>query len=122
MTTDETWLYHYTPQTKQQSMALRHSGSPRPAPKKFRVQKLPGKVLVSIFWDRDDILLIDYLPKGQTINTEYYSSLLVQLKDTLKEKRRGKITKRGLVLARQCPGSPGTYNPEETGLPGLPVS
>ena len=28
----------------------------------------------------------------------------------------------GLVLAQQCPGSTGTYNPEETGLPGLPVS
>ena len=28
----------------------------------------------------------------------------------------------GLVLARQCPGSPGTCNPEETGLPGLPKS
>jgi len=28
----------------------------------------------------------------------------------------------GLVLARQCPGSPGTSNPEETGLPGLPLS
>ena len=28
----------------------------------------------------------------------------------------------GLVLAPQCPGSPGTCNPQETGLPGLPVS
>ena len=28
----------------------------------------------------------------------------------------------GLVLARQCPGSPGTCNPEETELLGLPVS
>ena len=27
-----------------------------------------------------------------------------------------------LVLARQCPGSPGACNPEETGLPGLPMS
>jgi len=27
---------------------------------------------------------------------------------------------RGLVLARQSPGSPGTCNPEETDLPGLP--
>ena len=27
-----------------------------------------------------------------------------------------------LVLARQCPGSPGTCNPEETGLPGLLTS
>jgi len=28
----------------------------------------------------------------------------------------------GFVLARQCPSSPGTCNPEETGLPGLPMS
>jgi len=28
----------------------------------------------------------------------------------------------GLVLARKCPGSPGTCNPEETGLSELPVS
>ena len=28
----------------------------------------------------------------------------------------------GLVLAWQCPSSPGTCNPEETGLPGLPMS
>jgi len=26
-----------------------------------------------------------------------------------------------LILARKCPGSPGTCNPEETDLPGLPV-
>jgi len=67
---DETWLYHYDPETKQQSMEWRHSGSPHPAPKKFRVQKSAGKVLASIFWDQDGILLVDYLPKGQTINAE----------------------------------------------------
>ena len=48
--------------------------------------------------DPDGILLIDYLPKGQTINAEYYSSLLVQLKDSLKEKRRGKVTNSVLFL------------------------
>jgi len=86
------------------------------------VQKSAGKFLASIFWDQDGVLLIDYLPNGHTINAEYYSSLLVQLKNTVKEKRSGKEHQRGLVLARQCPGSPGTCNPEETGLPGLPVS
>jgi len=60
-------------------MEWRHSGSPRP--KKIRVQKSAGKDLASIFWDKDGILLIDYLPKDQTINAEYYSSLLVRLKD-----------------------------------------
>jgi len=62
------------------------------------VQKSSGKVLISIFWDQDGILLIDYLPKGQTINVEYYSSLLVQLKDILKEKHCGKVTKGVLFL------------------------
>jgi len=68
VTMDETWVYHYDPERKQQSMKCRDSGSPRP--KKFRVQKFAGKFLASIFWDQDGIL-IDYLPKGQTINAVY---------------------------------------------------
>jgi len=75
VTMDETWFYHYDPETKQQSMEWRHSGSPHP--KKSRVHKSSGKVLASIFWDQEGILFIDYLPKSQTINAEYYSSLLV---------------------------------------------
>jgi len=98
---DETWLCHYDPETKQQSMEWRHSDSRRP--KKFRVQKSAGKVLVSIFCDQDGILLIEYLPKGQTINAEYYSSLLVQLKDILKVKRRGKFAKGVLFLHYNAP-------------------
>jgi hypothetical protein len=48
---------------------------------------------------------------------------LVQLKDILMEKRRPREGRQGgLVLARQWPGSPGTCHPEETGLPGLPMS
>jgi len=121
VTMDETWLYHYDPETKQQSREWRHNGSPHP--QKFRAQKSAGKFLYSIFSDQNGILLIDCLPKGQTVNTEYYLSLLVQLKDTLKEKRRPREGHQGgLVLVRQCPGSPGTCNPEETGLPGLPMS
>ena len=78
---DETWLYHHDPKTKQKSIEWWHSDSPRP--KKFGVEKSAGKFLASIFWDQDGILLTDYLPKGQTINAECYSSLLVQLKDDL---------------------------------------
>jgi len=91
VTMDETCLYYYDPETKQLSMECRHSGSLHP--KKFRVQNSAGKVLASIFWDQNGILLIDYLLKGQTINAGYYSSLLVQLKGILKEKRRVKFTK-----------------------------
>jgi len=53
--------------------------------------------------DQDGILLIDYLPKGQTINAEYHSPLLVQLKDTLKENRRGKVIKVVFILHDNAP-------------------
>ena len=64
--------YHFDPETKQQSMEWQHSGSPHP--QKFQVQKSAGKVLTSIFWDQDSFIPIDCLPKGQTINVEYYLS------------------------------------------------
>jgi len=100
---NESCLYQYDPKTKQQSMEWRHSGPSRP--KKFRLQKRAGKDLASIFWDQNGILIIDYLPKGQTINAEYYSTLLVQLKGILKEKRRGKFTNRVLILHDNAPAN-----------------
>ena len=54
LTSDKTRLYHYDPETKQQSLEWWHSGSPHP--KKFRVQKSAGKVLASILWDQDNNL------------------------------------------------------------------
>jgi len=65
------------------------------------VQKSAEKVLASIFCDQDSTNLIDYLPKGQTIKAEYYSSLLVQLKDILKKKTPRECQQGDLALARQ---------------------
>ena len=93
---DETWLYHYESETKQQSMEWRHSVSPRP--KYFECKNPLEKFSPRIFWDQDGTLHIDYLPNVQTINAEYYSSLLVQLKDILKEKRHGNFTSGVLFL------------------------
>jgi hypothetical protein len=49
---------------------------------------------LEFFLDQDGILLIEYLQKCQTTNADYYSSLLVQLK----EKRRGKFNNGVLFL------------------------
>jgi len=78
-----------------------HSGSHRPT--KIPSAKICRKSSLLDFWDQDGILLIYYLPKGQTINAEYYSSLLIQLKDVLKKKRRGKVTKVVLFLHDNAP-------------------
>ena len=108
---DKTWLYHYDPETKQQLMEWQHSSSPHP--RRFRAQRSAGKFLALTFWDQDSILLTDYLPKGKTINAEYYSSLLAgAIEGHFEGKMLREGHQEGLVLARQCPDSPGTCNPK----------
>ena len=119
VTMDETWLYFYDPETKQQSMKWRYSGS-TPS-KKFWVKKSAGKVLAKFFEIKK------HPPHWLSSKGPNYQRgvLLISAgaieghfeRRTLRKFRQG-----GLVLALQCPGSPGTCNPEETGLPGLPVS
>jgi len=67
------------------------------------VQKSAGKFLASIVWGSRGHTPTDYLPKGLTINAEYHSFLLVQLKDILKENRRGMVTKVVLFLHENAP-------------------
>jgi len=74
-------------------------------PQKFPSAKIRWKSsrLPRFFLDQGGILVIDYLPKSHTMIAEYYSSLPVQLKDILKEKRRGKFTKLALFLHENAP-------------------
>jgi len=72
MTMNDTWLYHYYPVAKQQSVEWRHSVSTRP--KNSECKNPLEKFSPLFFFNQDGILLIDYLPKGQTINAETYSS------------------------------------------------
>jgi len=74
-----------------------------PIPKNSECKNLLKKFSPQFFWDQDSILLTDYLPKGQTINAEYYSSLLVQVKNILNEKCHGKVTKGALFLHDNAP-------------------
>lgn len=95
VTMDETWCHHFTPETKMMSKQWKHMGSP--PPKKARVVQSANKVMASIFWDADGILLIDFLERGHTVTGEYYSNLLRQLRAAIIEKRRGKLT-RGVLF------------------------
>src|ERR1051325_7851624 len=101
VTCDETWLHNYDPESKQESMAWKHAGSP--ATRKFKVVKSAGKVMASVFWDKDGILLIDYMPHKTTITGKYYADLLVQLRAAIKEKRRGKLARGVMLLQDNAP-------------------
>lgn len=74
VTGDETWVHHVTPETKRQSMVWKKKGEP--APKKAKTTLSAGKVMATVFWDNQGILLIDYLERGTTINAQRYCDVL----------------------------------------------
>lgn len=98
---DETWIHHWDPESKQESMLWKHGDSP--PPKKFRTQSSAGKILATIFWDCMGVLLIDYMPHNTTINGQYYAALMNRLRESIKEKRRGKLAKCVLLLHDNAP-------------------
>jgi hypothetical protein len=53
--------------------------------------------LASVFWDRDGILLVDYLEKGATIMRKYHVARLDKLKQRRVSKRQDKPMK-GIIL------------------------
>jgi len=85
VTMDETWIHHFTPESKRQSAEWRAARKSRP--KRSKTQQSAGKVLASVFWDAQGMIYIDYLEKGKSINSAYYSELLVRLKDEIAKKR-----------------------------------
>ena len=85
VTVDETWIHHYIPETKVQSKQWTFKGES--APKKAKTVPSAGKVMATIFWDSQGVILIDYLEKGRTITGQYYSDLLTRFDAVLKEKR-----------------------------------
>jgi hypothetical protein len=91
------------------------------ASNKFRVQNSTGTFLASNFGDQDGILLINYLPKGHTINAEYYLSLLLQLKDILKE-NVSESSQSVSCSWRVMPRLTGHLQPRKSWPPGLASS
>ena len=79
------------------SMQWRHPSSP--TVKKFKTTPSAGKIMATVFCDRNGVLLIEYLPRGQTINADRYAVTLQNLKQAIRNKRTGRLTK-GVCLLR----------------------
>ena len=95
VTVDETWVHYDEPENKAQSRQWVGPGSPRP--KKFKTQPSAGKVVATVFWDAQGVIMLDFLAKKSTITGAYYANLLKQLRTAIREKRRGKLSK-GILL------------------------
>lgn len=91
VTGDETWVHYHQPETKRASKEWRHSSSPKP--KKFRTQPSAGKVMLTLFWDEQGIILEHYTPRGTSVTSATYSDLLTNhLRPAIKTKRRGLLS------------------------------
>jgi hypothetical protein len=78
ITDDETWVHHYEPKTKRQSMEWHHPQSPRK--KKFKTTPSAGKVMITVFWDIHGVILVDVMGRGETSNSDAYIKTLKKLK------------------------------------------
>nr|CAI5818875.1 unnamed protein product [Callosobruchus analis] len=58
------------------------------AEKKFKATASAGKVMVTVFWDCEGVILIDVMPRGSTINSEAYVNTLTKLKKRFQRLRR----------------------------------
>jgi histone-lysine N-methyltransferase SETMAR len=81
---DETWIHHYTPESKQQSKQWTEAGCSVPG--KTRSVPSTEKFMASVFWAAEGILFINYLEKSKTITGEYYLELLTRLDEKIREK------------------------------------
>ena len=85
ITADETWVRHYEPETRRESMEYRHPESPRP--KKLKISRSSNKLMLSVFWDARGVIHSEYAPKGTTINSTRYIETLKRLKNRVRRVR-----------------------------------
>ncbi|GFV01790.1 histone-lysine N-methyltransferase SETMAR [Trichonephila clavipes] len=96
VTVDETWCHHYESETKRDSMQWKHASSP--PPEKFRAVKSIGKVLLTVFFDVQGPLLVEFLEHRKSINSDVYCETLRRLRRSIKNKRSGLLTEGDVLL------------------------
>lgn len=79
-------VHSTTPERKQQSRQCKHPDSPKP--RKLKQTLSAGKVMVSLFWDREELLLCKLMPAGTTVNADRCFKTLENLRRAIQNKRR----------------------------------
>jgi histone-lysine N-methyltransferase SETMAR len=85
VTGDETYLHHYEPEIKRQSIQWLTRSS-RPPVKAIR--RLSKKKVMSLsFWDRAGVILVKFSRNGETMTGVKYAKILGELKRAIQSKR-----------------------------------
>jgi len=84
ITGDESWVYGYDPETKQQSMQWKTT--PSPQPKKARQVRSNIKTILINFVDIRGNVYKEIVPPNQTVNGKFYCKVLRQLRENVRRK------------------------------------
>jgi hypothetical protein len=95
-TGEETWVYVYDPETKQQSSQWKSPISPRP--KKVPEVRSNVKLMLIVFFDTQGIVHKEFIPPGQTVNAKFYCEVLKRLREGIRRKRPDKWKKNNWFL------------------------
>jgi [histone H3]-lysine36 N-dimethyltransferase SETMAR len=96
ITGDESWFYHYDPETKEQSKMWVPKEGHRPM--KVRRNRSSGKRMVAIFFMKSGLIESIPLESGASVNADWYvNNCLSQVFDVVSQ-RRDKTGLRGLIL------------------------
>lgn len=85
ITGDETWVYEYDTLTTQQSSEWREKNEPKP--KKPRKSRSRIKTMLIVFFDIRGVVHHEFVPTGQTVNKEFYLTVLRRLRESIRLKR-----------------------------------
>ena len=76
VTSDESWIHHYGPLSLLEAKVWKRLGEPTPT--RLHQERSAGKMMI-IFWDKDGVLLTEYLSRRTTIKSPHYASIIEQL-------------------------------------------
>jgi len=91
ITSDETWVYGYDPETVQQLSQWKSPNSPRP--KKAHQVCSNVKSVLTVFSDIQGIVHKEFVLPGQTFNGKFYCEVLQWLREGIQSKRPDKWKK-----------------------------
>jgi histone-lysine N-methyltransferase SETMAR len=81
ITDDESWVYRYDPEMKQQSFRWKMANSPRP--KKAPQVRSNVKSMLICFFDTEGIVYKEFIPPGQIVNGNFYCDVLRWLRENV---------------------------------------
>ena len=59
--------------------------------------------MATVFWDEKGLLLLEFMPQKTTITGQTYANTITALRESIKEKRRGKLSAGVLLLHDNAP-------------------